>query len=134
MSLDRERRFEEFQEFLGRFIGELNHASAEGAAVLVEGKRDVKALAALGYSGETFTMADLSSPTRSAKLAGHETVVILTDLDAEGRRLAARCAKLLPRMGLKASLAQRKRFSAASGGVFLHVENLRRFARDEASS
>jgi 5S rRNA maturation endonuclease (ribonuclease M5) len=132
MSLEKERRFDAFKEFLGRFVGELNDASKEGAAVLVEGKRDVRALRLLGYSGELFAVADLSKPGMRSRLMEHDRVLILTDLDSEGRRLAAKCAKLLPAMGLKPSLAERRRLSAASRGVFLHIENLGRFAREDA--
>jgi len=130
MSLAKERRFEAFKEFLGRFVVELNVASKEGAVVLVEGKRDVRALRLLGYSGGLFAVSDLSKAATRPKLLEHDKVIILTDLDSEGRRLAAKCAKLLPAMGLKPSLAERKRLSAASKGIFLHVENLRRFARE----
>ena len=45
-----------------------------------------------------------------------------------GRRLAARYMRFLSQEGVSASLAQRRRFSKASRGVFLHIENLRRFA------
>jgi 5S rRNA maturation endonuclease (ribonuclease M5) len=130
MSLEKERRFEAFKEFLGKFVVELDVASQEGAAVLVEGKRDVRALRLLGYSGDLFTVADLAKTVMRPKLMEHDRVLILTDLDSEGRRLAAKCAKLLPPMGLKPSLAERKRLSAASRGVFLHIENLGRFARE----
>ena len=130
MSLEKERRFEAFAEFLAKFVVELNDASREGAAVLVEGKRDVRALTSLGYSGEIFTLADLSKQGTRERLREHDRLLILTDLDSEGRRLASKYAKLLPGMGLKPSLAERRRLSAASKGVFLHVENLRRFARE----
>ena len=55
-------------------------------------------------------------------------MMILTDLDSEGRRLAARYMKFLAQEGIPPSLSQRRRLSKASRGVFLHIENLRRFA------
>jgi 5S rRNA maturation endonuclease (ribonuclease M5) len=125
-----ERRFREFSSFLSSLVKELNDLSSEGAAVLVEGKRDVKALRDLGYVGPVFTVSILTaSPAAREELRkGVSTMIILTDLDSEGRRLAARYVKFLSHEGVSASLAQRRRLSEASRGVFLHIENLRRFA------
>jgi 5S rRNA maturation endonuclease (ribonuclease M5) len=55
-------------------------------------------------------------------------VIILTDLDEEGRRLAARYAEFLALRDVKTSLTHRRRLLKASHGTFLHVENLARFA------
>ncbi|MDA4117895.1 MAG: toprim domain-containing protein [Thaumarchaeota archaeon] len=131
-ALQRERRFVEFAEFLHGLVKELNDLSSEGGAVLVEGKRDARALTGLGYSGPLFTIAILTSSVASRERLRGEVrqMIILTDLDAEGRRLASRYVKFLSKEGIKASLAQRKRLSAASRGVFLHIENLGRFAHD----
>ncbi len=125
-----ERRFREFGSFLRDLVKELNDLSAEGAAVLVEGKRDARALTGLGYNGPVYTIAILTSnAARREKLRKEVSkMIILTDLDSEGRRLAARYMKFLSHEGISASLAQRRRLSKATRGVFLHVENLGRFA------
>lgn len=125
-----ERRFREFGSFLSDLVKELNDLSEEGGAVLVEGKRDAKALIGLGYRGPIYTVAILtSSAAQRGKLRKEvREMVILTDLDAEGRRLAARYVKFLSKEGVRASLAQRRRLSKATRGVFLHIENLGRFA------
>ena len=130
--LQRERRFLEFAEFLHDLIKELNDLSGEGAAVLVEGKRDARALTGLGYTGPLFTIAILTSSVASRERLRGEVrqMVILTDLDTEGRRLAAKYVRFLSQERVKPSLAQRKRLSAASHGIFLHIENLGRFAYD----
>lgn len=124
----RDKRYLDFVEFLVGFVDELNVLSAEDAAVLVEGKRDSKALVALGYRGRILTKASLSAGRIEASLEGVRSVIILTDMDREGRRLAAGYIKLFQTLGLKASLTHRKRLSRASHGVFLHIENLSRFA------
>lgn len=124
-----ERRFREFGSFLLDLVKELNDLSAEGAAVLVEGKRDAGALAGLGYRGPVYTIAILTSnAVHREKLRNEVTkMIILTDLDREGRRLASRYVKFLSSEGIPASLAQRRRLSKATRGVFLHIENLSRF-------
>jgi 5S rRNA maturation endonuclease (ribonuclease M5) len=124
-----ERRFREFASFLSDLVKELNDLSSEGGAVLVEGKRDADAMAGLGYTGPTFTVSILTSSAAAREKLRRDVskMVILTDLDGEGRRLAARYLKFLSKEGVAASLAQRRRLSEASRGVFLHIENLRRF-------
>jgi 5S rRNA maturation endonuclease (ribonuclease M5) len=126
------RRYERFGEFLHGLVKELNDLSTEGSAVLVEGKRDVAALRSLGYSGPIFSVSILkaSDAAREKLRAEVRQMVILTDLDSEGRRLASTFVKFLAREGVKASLVQRKRLAAASRGDFLHVENLSRFAEE----
>jgi 5S rRNA maturation endonuclease (ribonuclease M5) len=129
--VQRERRLSRLAEFLDAMVKELNDLSSEGAAVLVEGKRDAKALTGLGYSGPLFTVAILTSSVAARERLREEVtqMIILTDLDSEGRRLASRYVKFLTRQGVRPSLAQRKRLSEASRGVFLHIENLGRFAQ-----
>ena len=128
-----ERRFREFATFLRDLVKELNDLSEEGAAVLVEGKRDANALTGLGYSGPLFTVSILTSNAAAREKVRRDVskMIILTDLDSEGRRLAARYMKFLARQGVRPSLAQRKRLSEASRGTFLHIENLGRFAASE---
>jgi hypothetical protein len=64
-------------------------------------------------------------------LNGAKKVVILTDLDREGTILASKFVRRLAHEGVRTSLSERRRLKAASRGVFLHVENLARFARPE---
>ena len=120
------RRFAEFAEFLRRFVIELNRLGADGWVVLVEGARDVRAMRDVGYKGRIVSIA--AAKGSESSLANSKTVVIMTDLDREGRRLAARYAKALTHRGLAVSLDQRRRLLAASRGVFRHIENLKRFS------
>jgi len=128
--VQRERRLSQFAEFLRALVKELNDLSGEGAAVLVVGKRDANALTGLGYSGPLFTVAILTSSVAARERLREEVrqMIILTDLDSEGRRLASRYVRFLAQEGVRPSLAQRKRLSEATRGMFLHIENLGRFA------
>ncbi len=121
-----ERKFQEFVEFLLDFIHELNDLSRDGAVVLVEGKRDAEALVSLGFSGRIVTSSSIRVATSTMRKASQ--VIILTDLDSEGRRMAARYIRLLSAMGIETTLVARRRLSRGSRGRFLHVENLVRFA------
>ncbi|MDE1858342.1 MAG: hypothetical protein KGI26_04675 [Thaumarchaeota archaeon] len=97
---------------------------------MVEGLRDQRALRKLGYEGDLFPVS-LFAKKRAPFPAGAKQVIILTDLDREGTVLASKFVKRLSHEGVRASLSERRRLKAASHGVFLHVENLSRFADPE---
>ncbi|HXW36417.1 MAG TPA: hypothetical protein VEJ36_00705 [Nitrososphaerales archaeon] len=125
MRIGEEKRYSAFVDGLKDFVVDLNHLSEEGWIVLVEGARDARALKGIGYSGRVST---LSGPkARRSSLGFPKGVVILTDLDREGGRLAARYSRRLVHEGYRVSLKERRRLLEASGGVFRHVENLSRF-------
>lgn len=109
---------------------DLNHLSEDGWFLLVEGQRDAKALRKLGFTGNLATISSVGRRGYSA-FEGCKKVVILTDLDREGAVLAARFVRRLSHDGFKTSLRERIRLKIASHGVFLHMENLSRFAPSE---
>jgi 5S rRNA maturation endonuclease (ribonuclease M5) len=123
----REKTYQAFAAFVIEFVHDLNQMSEDGWALLVEGKRDERALRELGYRG---VIATVSSRARmGGKAFGKfKKVIILTDLDREGGTLAARFIKSLSHEGFLTSLAERRRLKSASKGVFLHIENLSRFS------
>jgi len=124
------KTYDEFGEFLGGFVTDLNNLSEDGWSILVEGPRDARALWRLGCVGNVVTV---SSVVRRGNAAfdRDRKIIILTDLDREGAVLAARYIKRLSHDGFKTSLRERQRLKNASHGVFLHVENLSRFAHLE---
>jgi len=124
------KTYDEFGEFLGGFVTDLTNLSRDGWSILVEGPRDARALRRLGCVGNVVT---ISSVVRKGNAVFNKDrkIVILTDLDREGAVLAARCIKRLTHDGFRTSLRERQRLKNASHGVFLHVENLSRFARAE---
>jgi 5S rRNA maturation endonuclease (ribonuclease M5) len=126
----REKLYQAFGDFLARFVADLNVLSGDGWCLLVEGKRDLTALRKLGFIGKVVTVSSVGRFGVSA-FGGSAKVIILTDLDREGAVLTSRYLKLLPHDGLRISMRERRRLKAASRGVFLHVENLSRFALPE---
>ena len=126
----REKAFQAFGAFLIGFVRDLNQLSEDGWAVLVEGARDERAMKGLGFLGPIATVSSYSRKSGRA-FGDARKVVILTDLDREGGTLAARFVKRLSHEGFSTSLAERKRLKGASKGVFLHIENLSRFADAE---
>jgi 5S rRNA maturation endonuclease (ribonuclease M5) len=130
MIAGKDRKFDEYADFLTRFVRHLNQLAAAEWAVLVEGGRDASALRGLGYTGPMATVSSLSRLGASA-VAPVRKVVVLTDLDREGRILAARFIRVLSHEGIKTSLAERRMLRVASRGAFRHIENLSRFAESE---
>ena len=126
----RERVYQAFGAFLADFVRDLNQRAEEGWVLLVEGARDESAMRTLGYRGRLLTVR-LAVKMRGPGLGGQYKVMILTDLDREGTSLAAKLVRRLSHEGVRASLVERRRLKAASRGVFLHVENLSRFAKAE---
>ncbi|QQG48081.1 MAG: hypothetical protein HY247_04785 [archaeon] len=130
--IDKRRRIlQAFSSFLSDYVRDLNHLSEDGWAVLVEGKRDESALRELGFKGRLLTVSSFGRGAAEA-LSGSKKVAILTDLDREGGVLASKFIKKLAQEGVKTSLAERRRLQVATRGVFLHIENLSRFAESEA--
>jgi len=129
MERAQEKKFADFVEFLPGFIMELNRLAAEGSVVLVEGARDVRAMRGVGYKGDIVGVSDVTRKESESLLATSKRVIIMTDLDREGGRLAARFAKSFTHRGVSVSLDQRRRLLLASRGVFRHIENLNRFSQ-----
>ena len=123
----RERDYQEFGDFLNGFVRDLNNRSDDGWSLLVEGPRDYWALRKLGYRGGLTTVSQVARMGASALAL--KRVIILTDLDREGAVLASKFVKKLGHEGIQTSLGERRRLRAASHGIFLHIENLARFAR-----
>ena len=125
----REKQYQEFGEFVAKFVVDLNYLSEEGWSILVEGPRDLRAMRKLGFLGNIVTISFLVK-AGNVVFDGRKKVVILTDLDREGRVLTSRYIKRLTHDGLRVSLKERMRLKNASHGVLLQVENLSRFASD----
>ena len=126
----RERDYQAFGAFLADFVRDLNNSSEDGWSLLVEGVRDQRALRKLGYDGDLLPVSVFARKGAPFP-AGAKKVIILTDLDREGAVLASKFVKRLSHEGVRASLSERRRLKAASRGVFLHIENLSRFASPE---
>jgi 5S rRNA maturation endonuclease (ribonuclease M5) len=127
----REKLYQAFGVFVRGFVTDLNFLSEEGWSLLVEGKRDAQALRKLGFVGDLVTVSSVGRSGTSA-FGVSRKVVILTDLDREGAVLASKFLKRLDHEGFRTSMRERLRLKTASRGVFLHVENLSRFAQSDA--
>lgn len=91
----------EVLEELERTLEEIRERSVEGTAVIVEGKKDEKALRELGVEGPIHRIpSGGKTPLNSLEdLPKYEEVIILTDFDLPGEELADFCEKHLEKLG-----------------------------------
>ncbi|MBI2141711.1 toprim domain-containing protein [Candidatus Woesearchaeota archaeon] len=87
----------------------LGKISDNGAAVIVEGKKDKAALGKIGVgSGRIFVLGKKPIFAVAEEVAAcHKEAAILTDLDEEGKKLYGRLNTLLQRLGVKVDNALR---------------------------
>lgn len=112
---------------LERLLEELRLENSDGAVVIVEGKRDVAALRAIGCEGEVIPLH------RGAPLfafceriaAAHDRVILLTDGDRKGGRLAESVERGLAANGRRAERRLRRELFRLTDGK--EVESLASF-------
>ena len=104
------------------FICELN--SMNKSAVVVEGKRDSKALRKLGYQGkilEFYRFGRIMNFVDSA--AGYHRLIILFDRDRKGRILTRKTIQLLQRR-TKVDLSFKRKLRVITKGKIMFIEQL----------
>jgi len=121
--VNNEERYEEIE----RALQDLADKNEEGP-IVVEGERDVRALRSLGIGGPIIT---LHRGVRVLRLcedlaAGARPVVILTDWDRKGGRLAKALREGLAANGVRYNDAVRARLAALTRGAITEVEDLHR--------
>lgn len=119
---------DEAHEKLLAVLGELAEANAE-APVIVEGERDVRALRALGLTGQIVTVNRGSSVFHLCETlaADHRQVVIFTDWDVRGGQLAKLLREGLAANGVRYDEDLRARVAALCQKDIKAVEDLHRF-------
>src|SRR3990172_15836 len=116
---------EDVYDRLVEVIADLVEAN-EGATVVVEGERDVKALRALGLAGEIVTLHRGVTVFHFCErlAADHRQVVILTDWDVRGGQLARLLRDGLAANGVKYDDDLRARLAALCQKDIKAGENL----------
>ena len=114
----------EFNKFLLDFINQLNFECENGAIVLVEGKKDTRALSSLGFVGKTIEYCNNNTMSKiERKTKSYNKLIILFDYDAEGRRLASKILLTLDRTSI-IELKYRRNLSFTSHGGIKRIEEL----------
>ena len=97
--------------------------SLEGRTIIVEGKKDAQALKALGVPEEGIVILNMGQSLIETveALAGEKEVVVLTDMDGEGKRLRRRLLKMFSQYGIDEYAKPRELFARLK---LSHVEGL----------
>lgn len=120
-----------------RWLHRLHDAATEdGALILVEGERDRVALVELRIPTEAIVLVNGGRTLTSLGedlIERGRPVIILTDLDGEGGRLARRITEVLRDGRLDVDLTTRRQFSSAVRREISEIEALHAWAERAAS-
>jgi 5S rRNA maturation endonuclease (ribonuclease M5) len=121
----------EFQKLWARFLDECEDA---GTVIVVEGERDRASLRRLHVPARIVALHHGRSTSEVAEELAHGTrrLVVLTDWDTKGGRLAQRLREHLAAQPLWLDLDFRRRLARALRGEIVHVEGLAGWARRSA--
>jgi 5S rRNA maturation endonuclease (ribonuclease M5) len=119
----RERQ-EKIQQTLERLVEE----SAKGTPIIVEGKKDVETLRALGVQGQIVT-AKTGGKSRldlisEIEKTGSPEIILLLDFDRRGREWTAILRQNLEKAGIKANVTFRKELLRFAGRELKDIEGL----------
>jgi 5S rRNA maturation endonuclease (ribonuclease M5) len=136
LNASQRRKFEDIEKTLKQIVS----CSRDGVPIIVEGRRDKEALRKLKVPGRVICLKSSRNGFYdfTANLADKREVIVLTDFDREGSRLAAKLIDELTHMKVKVNVAVWKRLKAlcrpevrAIEELASLVENLREESRKE---
>ena len=126
-------RFEAFLQFWARLGLE---ARSPGTVILVEGERDRASLRRLGIDGDIETLHSGRTLADRIRELGdrHRRVIVLTDWDRQGGRLARRLGEYAPGGRPTIDLGRRRELASLLRNEVVHVEGLATWARRYAET
>ncbi|QUC64984.1 toprim domain-containing protein [Nitrosopumilus sp. K4] len=112
---------QEIQE-IKDFVSQLN--TMNESVVVVEGKRDVRALRKMGFSGKILEFHKFGGMVNFAdSVAKYERLIILFDRDRKGRTLTGKTIQLLQRR-TRIDLSFKRKLRSITKGKIVFVEQL----------
>ena len=113
-----------------------SEAEAEGAIIMVEGKKDIAALSALGFQGEIRPLNRGHPVLEVAEELARKKkkVIILFDWDRTGRALSSKLASYLKGLDANYDLELRRELSLAVRARVKDVEGIDSYLRDLLSN
>jgi 5S rRNA maturation endonuclease (ribonuclease M5) len=115
---------------LQRFVNLLNEESDNGAVILVEGKRDVSALASVGYRGDVVTLnmfRGINSLVES--MERRRKVILMLDMDRTGRYLTHKILAMLQYKGKNVDILYKKMLAEITKGKVHQIEEIVIYAK-----
>ena len=126
-------RLREKEEKILKVLEALAEESAKGKPIVVEGKKDVEALRALGVAGKVLTVKTggksfLDAVCEIEKMGVHE-VILLLDFDRRGKEGTKRLKQSLERTKIRNNTKLWRALSAIVGKEIQCVESLTAYMR-----
>ena len=110
---------------LQKFVHMLNQESDKGAVVVVEGKRDVNALASVGFKGNVVVLNNFRGVNMLVEnLERTSKVILMLDMDRKGKYLTHKILTLLQYKGKNVDMFYKKTLAAITRGKVRHTEDL----------
>lgn len=111
-----------------QLIGIWKELMVEETPIVVEGRKDVRALRALGIRGPLAQLGrSVGECVERLKAMGAREAIVLTDFNSRGFELATLLASELRKAGLKPNLVYRERLSGLLKGKVKDIEGLQSF-------
>lgn len=126
----------EVLEELEKTLEEVKELSKEGTLIIVEGKKDERALRKLGINGEIFRIPHNGKTILNSleDLPKEEEFLILTDFDRTGEELAKYCRKHLEKLGANVLIDLRRKLRNFIRKAVKDIEGLGKFLQSERVS
>lgn len=120
-------------EQIEELLSDLRESSAQGVPILVEGADDERTLRGLGVEGRIFRVLSSSKTLLNflESLAGFKQIIILTDFDRGGNKLAKFCVEHLKRIGVEPVVEFREKLKAILRKDVKDIEGLAKFLRGQ---
>ncbi len=132
MPLLTEETFEQVEELLN----EMRESASAGVPILVEGADDERALRKLDVKEQILRLSNSSKTLLNflESLAGFKQIIILTDFDRAGDKLAKFCAVHLKRLGVEPVVEFRQKLKALLRRDVKDIEGLAKFLHTQGAA
>lgn len=121
-------RLKEKEERIQQVLDALREASANGTPVLIEGKKDVEALRALGIEGTVYSVKtggkSFLTVIQEIERTGAREVILLLDFDRRGKEGTSRLKQNLERARIKPNVKFWRELTGLLGKDISSVESL----------
>jgi len=117
---------EEIVERIERTLEKIREIASEGIPILVEGKKDEEVLRTLGVEGRIIKVSQQSLNTLIDQLYGCRRVLILTDFDEKGEKIAKTLSSFLEIGGTIPLHEMRNELKHALAGQVSCIEGIKK--------
>lgn len=126
---------EAFEE-LEKILDEIRIRSKKGTPIIVEGKKDERALREIGMEGPIFKIPKRGKTLLNSleDLSDYDEMIVLTDFDRSGEKLSRSCEKHLKKLGTRVIGDLRDKLKRYLRKAVKDIEGIDSFLQSERQS